>query len=170
MGVGRVFLFFFLFAVLEAMVMAKVADHIGWLAAILAMVVMAMLGSLLFRMQGLSTWLRLNQRLQQGEMPGAELVESFLLLLGGVLLVTPGFITDAFGLVLLIPPLRKGLAAFIARKGMLQAVVPRPGQGGAFVYTRTTYRDVNEPPARAPIRESSDGHLIIDGQAERKDD
>ena len=62
MGFGRVFLFFFLFAVLEAMMMAKVADHIGWLSAILAMVVMAMLGSLLFRVQGVSTWLRLSQR------------------------------------------------------------------------------------------------------------
>jgi UPF0716 protein FxsA len=174
MGFGRVFLLIFIFALLEVMVLAKVAEYTGWLFTIVATVATAMLGSALFRWQGLETWVRLNQRLQQGGMPGTELVEGFMLLLGGALLITPGFITDAIGLVLLLPPTRKALAAAVMQRGMLQGFAMRQGQSGAFVFTQTYHRTGQpggEPgQARPPIRESSDGHLIIEGQAERKDD
>lgn len=170
---GRVFLFIFIFALLEVIVLAKVAEYTGWLFTIVATVATAMLGSVLFRWQGLQTWVRLNQRLQQGDLPGTALVEGFMLLLGGALLITPGFITDAIGLVLLLPPTRKALAAALVKRGMLQALAARSGRSGTFVFTQTVYRqpwpggDGNpEPPS---VRESSDGHLIIEGQAERRD-
>ena len=86
MGFGRVFLFIFIFALLEVIVLAKVAEYTGWLFTIVATVATAMLGSVLFRWQGLQTWVRLNQRLQQGDLPGTALVEGFMLLLGGALL------------------------------------------------------------------------------------
>lgn len=173
MGFGRIFLFIFVFALLEVMVLAKVAEYTGWLFTIAATVFTALLGSVLFRWQGLETLMRLNQRMQQGEMPGNELVEGVMLLLGGALLITPGFITDAIGFVLLLPPTRQALAAALVRKGTLQAFAQRPG-GSAWVYTQTTWRADAPPegsrPERPPVRETSDGHLIIEGQAERKDD
>ncbi|MEZ5505330.1 MAG: FxsA family protein [Gammaproteobacteria bacterium] len=173
MGFGRIFLFIFVFALLEAMVLAKVAELTGWVFTILATVATAMLGSLLFRWQGVETLTRLNQRMQQGQLPGHELVEGVMLLLGGALLITPGFITDAIGFVLLLPQTRKALAAAAVRRGTLQAFAQRNGQGGAFVYTHTQYREYNpeQPPQDSPqVRETRDGHLIIEGQAERKDD
>lgn len=176
MGFGRVFLFIFVFAFLEVIVLAKVAEYTGWLFTIVATIFTAMLGSVLFRWQGLETWMRLNQRLQQGGMPGVELVEGFLLLMGGALLITPGFITDAIGLVLLLPPTRKLMAATMVKKGMMQAFAAGQGRSGGFVFTQTAYR-THQPgsgpgasPEPPPIRRSSDGHLIIEGEAERKDD
>ena len=176
MGFSRIFLFIFIFALLEAMVLAKVAQIVGWGFTILATVFTAMLGSMLFRWQGLETWVRLNQRLQQGQVPGSELIEGVLLLLGGALLITPGFITDAIGFVLLLPPSRKALAGLMVRRGMLQAMGNRAGNANVWVYTRSygtgpANDGTEEPqPAQPRVRETRDGHFIIDGEAERKDD
>ena len=90
MGFGRVFLTIFVLALVEVMVLAAVADFIGWPITILMVVVTALLGTALFRSQGLQTWQRLNQRMNQGEMPGRELAEGMMLLLGGAFLITPG--------------------------------------------------------------------------------
>lgn len=177
MGFGRIFLFIFVFALLEAMLLAKVAQLVGWGTTVLLVVATAMIGSMLLRRQGLATWMRLNQRMQQGEMPAAELVEGVLLLLGGVLLITPGFISDSLGLLLLLPPLRKPLAALMMRRGVMQAV-SMGGRSSAWVYTRGSYQgtppagDQKAGPQTPPpgIYEDRNGNLIIDGEAERKDD
>lgn len=176
MGFGRLFLFIFLFTFVEVMVLAKVAEYTGWLFIIAAILFTAFLGSLLFRWQGWDTWVRLNQRLQKGDMPGEELVESFMLLIGAVLLMLPGFVTDTIGLVLLLPPTRKAMARRVVRRGMLNAFAGGAGRSGAFVFTQTAYQQRPSGPDQAPhqdlppVRETSDGHLIIEGKAERKDD
>lgn len=178
MGFGRLILLIFLFTFVEVMVMAKVADYTGWLFVILAIVFMAFLGSLLFRRQGWATWVRLNQRLQQGELPGEEMVESLMLLIGALLLMLPGFITDALGLVLLLPFARRAMAKRLVRQGALNAFAGGAGRSGAFVFTQTQYYRYppdHEPqsgpgPDLPPVRETLDGHLIIEGKAERKDD
>ena len=66
MGFGRIFLFIFVFALLEAIVLGQVAQAIGWSVTILLTVLTAMMGSLMFRWQGLETWIRLNHRMQRG--------------------------------------------------------------------------------------------------------
>lgn len=132
MGFGRIFLFIFAFALLEVMVLAAVANVIGWPVTIALVVATALIGSWLFRRQGLDTWLRLNQRVQAGEMPGRELVEGMMLLLGGALLITPGFITDATGFVLLLPFTRRALADWLIRKGKIQAFAS--ASGGTVFY------------------------------------
>lgn len=131
MGFGRIFLFIFAFALLEVIVLAAVANVIGWPITIALVVATALIGSWLFRRQGLDTWIRLNQRVQAGEMPGRELVEGMMLLLGGALLITPGFITDATGFVLLLPFTRRALADWLIRKGKVQAFA---SAGGATVF------------------------------------
>ena len=193
MGFGRVFLFIFVFALLEAMVLGQVAQSIGWGVTILLTVLTAMLGSLLFRWQGLETWIRLNKRMQQGEMPGAELVEGVMLLLGGALLITPGFITDGVGFLLLLPFSRKAMANYVVKKGMMQAFSQGfgsgPGQPNVQFRSRV-YRqggatqspfepnpfgpDSSPPPQSdkdAPqVYDDGAGHLIIEGEAEKKND
>ena len=129
MGFGRIFFFIFAFALLEVLVLAKVAGLIGWPITIIATVVTALLGSYLFRRQGLETWVRLNQRMQQGDMPGQEMVEGIMLLLGGALLITPGFITDAVGFALLLPGSRPaGLYHHAGRRLHLQQLYPTGSQ------------------------------------------
>ena len=139
MGFGRVFLTILIFALVEVMVLAAVADMIGWPVTIIAVVATALIGSALFRRQGLDTWVRLNERMNRGEMPGRELVEGMMLLLGGAFLITPGFITDALGFVLLLPFTRRALAERLIRRGTVQAFATRGGNG-AFFYQSTQWR------------------------------
>ena len=182
MGFGRIFLFIFVFALLEAIVLGQVAQTIGWPVTILLTVLTAMMGSFLFRWQGIETWIRLNSRMQQGEMPGVELVEGVMLLLGGALLITPGFITDGIGFLLLLPQSRKLMASYIVKKGVMQAFAKGQvqGQGNVWVYQRTW--DSREPDARGQtyegkaspqgpvVREDRQGHYIIEGEVEKKDE
>ena len=135
MSFGRLFFFIFGFALLEVVVLAQVAGLIGWPVTIVATVVTALLGSYLFRRQGLETWVRLNQKMQQGEMPGQEMVEGIMLLLGGALLITPGFITDAVGFALLLPASRGIMARRILAKGTLGIHCPGSGR----LYLRHLY-------------------------------
>lgn len=186
MGFGRIFLFIFVFALLEAMVLGQVAQAIGWGVTVLLTVLTAMMGSLLFRWQGLETWIRLNKRMQQGEMPGAELVEGVMLLLGGALLVTPGFITDGVGFLLLLPQSRKAMAGYIVKKGVMKAFTQGQGQGSAQ-YQAWAFRqnmggngspfDQTAPRPRqhnqydAPqVYDDGKGHFIIEGEVDDEND
>ncbi|RLU03699.1 MAG: FxsA family protein [Ketobacter sp.] len=183
MGFGRIFLFIFVFALLEAIVLGQVAQTIGWPVTILLTVLTAMMGSFMFRWQGVETWVRLNNRMQQGEMPGVEMVEGVMLLLGGALLITPGFITDGVGFLLLMPQTRKAFASYIVKKGVMQAFARGSGQGNVWVYQRTwdsrgttqrakpgqTYE--GEASSTGPVvREDRQGHYIIEGEVEKKDE
>ncbi|MED5603427.1 MAG: FxsA family protein [Pseudomonadota bacterium] len=181
MGFGRVFLTIFVLALVEVMVLAAVADFIGWPITILMVVVTALLGTALFRSQGLQTWQRLNQRMNQGEMPGRELAEGMMLLLGGAFLITPGFITDALGFALLLPFSRRAMADYLIRKGTLQTFATRGGPGGgAFFYqSRTVYPGGSRPgqsgpgPANDPAHRPGSGErpgVTIEGEADEPDE
>ena len=181
MGFGRIFFFIFSFALLEVLVLAKVAGLIGWPITIIATVVTALLGSYLFRRQGLETWVRLNQRMQQGDMPGQEMVEGIMLLLGGALLITPGFITDAVGFALLLPFSRRAMADYLVRKGTLQTFATRGGPGGgAFFYqSRTVYPGGSRPGQAGPGSANDPAHrpgpgerrgVTIEGEADEPDE
>ena len=128
------FLVFFLFSLSEAVLLAKVGTLIGWGWTILAIVATAMIGSAMWRQQGLETWRRVNQRMAQGELPGQELIEGVMLIVGGALLITPGFITDTIGFLLLFSPTRKAAAKSLFDKGVVQGWSQQGGfrQGAGF--------------------------------------
>jgi UPF0716 protein FxsA len=88
----------------------------------------AVLGAWLLRQQGLATWQRLQNNLAKGAVPAFEMIEGPILLVGGALLLTPGFFTDALGFAFLIPATRKKLAQYIIDKGLLKAATVVPGQ------------------------------------------
>ena len=167
-SMGRLFLFVLAFSLLEVMVLAAAADIIGWPLTILFTVGTALLGSYLFRTQGLATWVRLNQRMQQGEMPGEEMAEGVLLLIGGVVLITPGFITDAIGFALLLPQTRRPLAKAMLRRGLMQSMVVNRQQ--SFYYQGS-----QQPPPSGPTTPSDDATssdhqgITIDGKSRRED-
>lgn len=98
----------------ELYVILQVGDLIGVLPTIALLAADSILGSILLRTQGRAVWRRFNGELAAGRMPHREVQDGVLVIFGGAFLITPGFITDLVGLLLLLPPTR----AVIRRTGM----------------------------------------------------
>ena len=100
----------------ELYVILKVGDAIGAPLTILLLAADSVLGSLLLRSQGRAVWRRFNETLAQGRMPQREIQDGVAVIFGGAFLITPGFITDIFGLLLLLPPTRAVILRIAARR------------------------------------------------------
>jgi UPF0716 protein FxsA len=107
---------FILVPLVELYVILKVGDAIGALWTILLLAADSVLGTLLLRSQGRAVWMRFNKALADGKMPHREVMDGVLVIFGGALLITPGFITDIVGLSLLIPPTRAVIRRLVARR------------------------------------------------------
>lgn len=117
--------------VVEIFLLVQVGGLIGFFPTVMLVIGTGVGGAYLFHTQGLNTWLRLQNALARGEVPTMELVEGPLLLMGGILLLTPGFVTDLVGLVCLLPQSRRWLARYLLEQGLITAVMagrPAPGQ------------------------------------------
>ncbi len=119
----------------ELWLLIEVGSEIGAAPTIALIILTAVLGTLLFRIQGLATLERLRGNIDRGETPAIEVVSGFGLLFAGLLLLIPGFATDALGFLLFVPPLRRWLAGVIiaylvARGGTTAFVNLRGGPGG----------------------------------------
>ncbi|HFB64171.1 MAG TPA: FxsA family protein [Aeromonadales bacterium] len=99
-----------LFPLLEISVFIDMGRALGAGPVILLTIGTAIWGMAMVRIQGMDTYKRMQQSMARGETPAFEMIEGTLLLIAGFFLLLPGFITDAMGLVLLIPPVRKWLA------------------------------------------------------------
>lgn len=119
------FFLFLLFPFIELAVLIKVGGAIGVLPTLLLLVAAAVLGSLLMRVAGLATALRAREKLARGEVPEGEMLEGMMIALGGGLLLLPGFISDVFGLVLLLPFTRRLLANKLRQRMAEQALRQR---------------------------------------------
>ena len=120
-------LLFLLVPLAEIYVMIKVGGIIGALPTVLLVVLTAVAGAALARIQGLATLQRLQATLARGEAPAIEMFEGVLLLVGALLLLTPGFITDLLGFACLIPLTRRALA-FWGLKRVTVVTPAGPGQ------------------------------------------
>jgi UPF0716 protein FxsA len=100
----------------ELYVILKVGDAIGALWTILLLAADSVLGSLLLRAQGRSVWRRFNETMAAGRVPHRELIDGVLIVFGGAFLITPGFLTDIVGLLLLLPPTRSVIRRVVARR------------------------------------------------------
>ena len=97
---------FVVIPLLEIMVFASVGGEIGLINTLFLALLTAILGGMLVRHQGLKTFVALRGAMDQGRMPLDELFDGFCLVIAGATLITPGFITDTIGFLLLIPPVR----------------------------------------------------------------
>jgi UPF0716 protein FxsA len=88
----------------------------------------AMLGALLLRSQGLSTLMRFRDGMNRGELPAFELLEGVILLVGGALLLTPGFFTDLLGFLCLIPASRRTIVKWLMRRATIHVAEQRNEQ------------------------------------------
>ena len=135
--------------ILEISVFISVGEEIGlnWTLAIV--ILTALIGTLMIRRQGLKTLLRLQHQLAQGQFPLNEVFDGFFLLLGGALLLTPGFVTDGVGLLLSTSPLRNILLASIGRLVAARgnSYGPRTKNMGDFhePFSKGVERNVNGP-------------------------
>jgi UPF0716 protein FxsA len=105
-----VFLLFLLIPLVEIWFLIVVGGVVGALPTVALVVLTAVIGAALARHQGLATLQRLQATIARGEAPAIEMLEGVLLLVGALLLLTPGFFTDALGFICLIPVTRRALA------------------------------------------------------------
>jgi UPF0716 protein FxsA len=99
----------------ELWVLVQVAVRLGILETVGLLVLMPVLGIWLVKRAGLTVFRRVQTTLDSGGVPHREVVDGLLLLIAGVLLIVPGFITDAIGLLLLVPPVRVGVRTMLLR-------------------------------------------------------
>lgn len=110
------FLIFVLTPIIEITLFIEVGGMIGAPATIAIVIITALLGSLLLRMQGTSVIRRASEAVNAGELPVEPVIDGISLLVAGALLLTPGFLTDTIGLLLFVPQLRRSLARWIFRR------------------------------------------------------
>jgi UPF0716 protein FxsA len=120
-----------LLPVLELAVAIEIGRWLGPLPVLGALLLIALLGAMLVRRQGAAAWRSLNQSLRAGETPSRELADKTVLVLAGVLLIVPGFITDVLALLLLFPPTRP-IARRPLERAFLRAAADRVTLLGSF--------------------------------------
>ncbi len=116
--------------IVELAVILKVGALIGVWPTVLLLVVDSALGAALLRREGRRAWQAFRQALLQGRWPGDEIAQGALVLVGGALLLTPGFVTDGVGLLLLLPPTRAATSRLIRRRLVVSGRLQPPGRRG----------------------------------------
>lgn len=109
----------------ELFLIVQIGQAIGVWPTIGILLADSVLGAALLRSQGRAAWRRFNEALDQGKVPAREVVDGVLVILGGAFLLTPGFITDVIGLILILPPTRRGIRAVLAARLMPRMVRDR---------------------------------------------
>ena len=141
-------LIFIVVPIAELYVIIQVGNAIGLVPTLFLLLADALLGSLLLRHQGRAAWIRFNRALAEGRVPHREVFDGVLIIFGGALLITPGFLTDILGLILLIPPTRALIRAMSTR------IVRRRLALGATVWSFGTPR---RPPGPRPAPDGPSG-------------
>lgn len=108
-------LIFIVVPLVELYVIIQVGQAIGALNTIAILLLDSLVGSWLLRTQGRGAWLRFNQALAEGRPPAREVLDGGLIIFGGALLISPGFVTDIVGILLLLPPTRAGVRRLLVR-------------------------------------------------------
>lgn len=126
-----IFLFIAL-PILELYVIIQVGQAIGVLPTVGLMLLTAVAGGVLARSQGRATWGRFTAAMREGRVPAREVLDGAMIIFGGALLLSPGFVTDVLGIALLLPPARAGIRRLL--RGA--AARTRPGRPVLFVFER----------------------------------
>ncbi len=132
----------------EIFVAVKVAGVIGVAATILLLILALPLGWWALRSQGSAAWERLRTAVGERRTPTHEVLDGVLILLGGLLLMIPGFITDVLGLMLLLPPTRHLMRPLLLRNLQSRVVVRSTGFGRRPYDVDATARDIEQPRLR----------------------
>ncbi|NQZ22057.1 MAG: FxsA family protein [Colwellia sp.] len=165
------FILFIVVPIIEIMVLMNVGAWLGAWPTIAIVIITAWLGAKNVKQQGVATLNSVQAKMAKGEMPSDEIVAGLLLLVAGVLLVTPGFVTDFFGLSLLIPNVRNMLIKYV----QTHLVTNRNAAG--FTYQSSVHKQQQEPFSQSPFQSDSlrkkpiEHHRgeTLEGEFERKE-
>ncbi len=166
----------FLFTVLpivELWLMIEVGSQIGVASTLGICVLTGVIGAWLARSQGAAVLQRMQSTIQQGGLPAREILDGVLILVAGVVLLTPGFVTDAIGLFLLLPPTRALVRMYLARvmkaklaSGQWTATQAGAASGlgpdGSFFHARWTSTGGARPDAERQTREAVSGQEVLE--------
>jgi UPF0716 protein FxsA len=112
----KLLLLFITVPLVEIMLFIEIGSRIGTLSTLLIVALTAILGAFLAHREGLKAWWRIQDKLYQGSMPDEELLDAMLILIAGAVLLTPGFLTDAVGFLLLSPVTRLSVKNWLRQK------------------------------------------------------
>ena len=122
----KLFLAFTIIPIIEIYLLIEIGSMFGALTAVTLVILTGFLGAFLARMQGLQTLYRIQESLREGKMPSGELLDALLIVIAGLVLLTPGFLTDSAGFLLLIPATRNLIKYWLRRQIELRYMSNRP--------------------------------------------
>ena len=122
----KLFLAFTIIPIIEIFLLIEIGSMFGALTAVSLVILTGFLGAFLARMQGLQTLYRIQESLREGRMPSGELLDALLIVIAGLVLLTPGFLTDSAGFLLLIPATRNSIKYWLRRQIELRYMSNRP--------------------------------------------
>ena len=152
-------LLFLVVPIVELYIIVQVASGIGVMETIGLLILVSVVGAWLVRAQGLGVLGRVQAQLAQGQVPGKEMVDGLLILFAGALMLTPGFMTDALGLLLLVPPTRAIVRTVLIHRYKSRFVMT--GTGTTFYTGGATYTGGSTRFPGGPITDV-DGHDVDD--------
>ncbi|MDN4502523.1 FxsA family protein [Alteromonadaceae bacterium BrNp21-10] len=157
---GKLFILFALLPIAEIALLINVGEQIGGWNTVGIVILTAAVGAYLVRQQGMATLFQAQTKMRAGQMPGQEMAEGLLLVIAGVLLVTPGFITDAFGFILTLPITRPLIAKVLLSKMQVNMVNGMHGQQSGF---HAQYQSTQSPPQSSQEGDVIEGEFVEKG-------
>ncbi|EEX94998.1 phage T7 F exclusion suppressor FxsA [Vibrio orientalis CIP 102891 = ATCC 33934] len=159
-------LLFIFVPIIEIGLFIQVGGFLGLWPTIALVLITAFVGASLVRSQGLQTLMSVQNRLQQGELPAQQIFEGVMLAVAGVLLLTPGFMTDALGMLVLLPAPRAMIAKYLMSKMVVKSMGSN-GFHGSFQGDQFGQSPFEQDPFH---RDDSQQGSTFEGEYERKDD
>lgn len=159
-------LLFIFVPIIEIGLFIQVGGFLGLWPTIALVLITAFVGASLVRSQGLQTLMSVQNRLQQGELPAQQIFEGVMLAVAGVLLLTPGFMTDALGMLVLLPAPRAMIAKYLMSKMVVKSMGSN-GFHGNFQGDQFGQSPFEQDPFH---RDDSQQGSTFEGEFERKDD
>ncbi len=112
----KLFLALTLIPLIEIYLLIKIGSHLGAFNTVLIVILTALLGAWLARLEGGKTMTKVRESLNRGELPAEEMLDAMLIFVAGIVLLTPGFVTDLAGLGILVPQIRNGFKRWLRKK------------------------------------------------------
>jgi len=112
----KLFLALTLIPLIEIYLLIKIGSHLGAFNTVLIVILTALLGAWLARLEGGKTMTKVRESLNRGELPAEEMLDAMLIFVAGIVLLTPGFVTDLAGLAILVPQIRYGFKRWLRKK------------------------------------------------------
>ncbi|CAH9054787.1 hypothetical protein PSECIP111951_04138 [Pseudoalteromonas holothuriae] len=162
------FVLFIVVPIIEIALLIQVSDVIGGVATIALVILTAIFGAKLVKQQGLSAYSNVQGQMSQGQMPAAELFTGLCVIIAGVLLMTPGIMTDVLGFMLLTPVIRTRLAKALMKQVTVKMQTSMNQSHNTFTHHSSTSQPFEHAEHR-DLKSKEQSSNTIEGEYQRKD-